>query len=153
MEIVGEVVEMVPLIGKVLNKLANIAVAVENAIEDKKDAKIVFKDLKTRINQAQMVLEVLKLESEDALCARPLLRTTVEDLQGHTDEAIGHVKKWNGYWRIGGVVLKRQEGKRRKVLMQEVHGKIFQVSCVHAPGAARTWVRTRVGVLYRVSFT
>ena len=77
MEFVGEVVEMIPLIGKVLKKLANIAVEVENAIEDKKDAKIVFKDLRTRINQAEMVLEVLQLESEDALCARPLLRTTV----------------------------------------------------------------------------
>ena len=136
--VVGEVVGMVPLIGEVLKKLMAIADEVENAIKDKKDAKIVFTDLRTRLNQADMVLTELQLKGEDALCARPLLRTTVEDLQGHTDEAIGHVKKWNGYWRIGGVVLKRQEGKRRKVLMQEVHGKIFQVSCVHAPGAART---------------
>ena len=134
-----EVVGMIPLIGGVLKTLVKIAKEIDDAIEDKKDGKIVFTHLGRRISQAQGVLERLKLEDEEALCANPLLRSTVEDLQEHTDEAIGHVKKWNGYWRMWGAVVNRKEGKRSKVLMQEVHGNIFQVSCAHAPGAARTW--------------
>ena len=127
MDFVGEVVEMVPLIGTILKKLIAISDKVEDGLNQKNDAKIVFVDLKRRIDQATGVLTFLKprLEGDDALCANPLLRATVESLLEHTDEATHHVEKWDAYWRISKA---GQKGKRRIRLMQEVHGKIFQVS-------------------------
>ena len=127
MDFVGEVVEMVPLIGTILKKLIAISDKVEDGLNQKNDAKIVFVDLKRRIDQAKGVLTFLgpRLEGDDALCANPLLRATVESLLEHTDEATHHVEKWDAYWRISKA---GQKGKRRIRLMQEVHGKIFQVS-------------------------
>lgn len=138
MDIAGEVMEMVPLVGTVLQKLMTISDKVQDGLNQKNDAKIVFVDLKRRINQAEEVLTFLKprLEGDDALCANPLLRATVEALLAHTDEAAHHVEKWDAYWRISKA---GQKGKRRIRLMQEAHGKIFQVS----RGASR---RTHKGV-------
>ena len=71
MDIAGEVMEMVPLVGTVLQKLMTISDKVQDGLNQKNDAKIVFVDLKRRINQAEEVLTFLKprLEGDDALCA------------------------------------------------------------------------------------
>ena len=71
MDIVGEVLEMVPLVGTVLQKLMTISGKVEDGLNQKNDAKIVFVDMKRRIDQSEEVLTFLKprLEGDDALCA------------------------------------------------------------------------------------
>ena len=67
MDIAGEVLEMVPLVGTVLQKLITISDKVQDGLNQKNDAKIVFVDLKRRIDQAEEVLTFLtRLEGDDA---------------------------------------------------------------------------------------
>ena len=58
---------MVPLVGTVLQKMMTISGKVEDGLNQKNDAKIVFVDLKRRIDQAEEVLTFLtRLEDDDA---------------------------------------------------------------------------------------
>ena len=71
MDIAGEVLEMVPLVGTVLQKLMTISDKVQDGLNQKNDAKIVFVDLKRRINQAEEVLTFLSPGSRATMLCAP----------------------------------------------------------------------------------